>query len=137
MRIEVAGNVGIGTTAPGSKLHVSRGAAGYAPNANSGLTVEHSGNVYANVISAAGETGVLFGSAANAAHGGIVYNSIPGLMFRTGGNLERMRIDANGNVGIGTNAPGVTRLRPAGSKRFRTAPRLCARSYTVASSRPV
>lgn len=107
MRIDVAGNVGIGTTAPTSKLHVSRGVAGYAPNANSGLTVEHSGNVYANVISAAGETGLLFGSASNAAHGGIVYNSIPGLMFRTGGNLERMRIDANGNVGIGTNAPSV------------------------------
>ncbi|MBK8228631.1 MAG: hypothetical protein IPK70_15830 [Flavobacteriales bacterium] len=107
MRIDVNGNVGIGTTAPSSKLHVSRGAAGYAPNANSGLTVEHSGNVYANVISATGETGVLFGSAANAAHGGIVYNSVWGLTLRTGGNLERMRIDANGNVGIGTNAPGV------------------------------
>lgn len=107
MRIDVAGNVGIGTTAPASKLHVSRGAAGYAPNVNSGLTVEHSGNVYANVISAAGETGVLFGAAANAAHGGIVYHNTPGMTFRTGGNLERMRIDAAGNVGIGTNAPGV------------------------------
>ncbi len=99
-------NVGIGNTAPASRLHVAVGSAGYAPNPTSALTVEANGNVYANVISGAGESGVLFGSAANAANGGVLYNSgfTPnGMQLRTGGNIPRLSISATGDVTIADN----------------------------------
>jgi hypothetical protein len=107
MRIVTGGNVGIGTTAPASKLHVAAGSAGYAPNAQSALAVEGTGNTYANVMSATGATGVLFGSSSNPQHGGVLYNAsgyVNALEFRTGGNVTRMSITDQGNVTIGTGA---------------------------------
>ncbi len=104
MRIDLAGNVGVGTNAPVSKVHVSAGSAGYAPNASAVITAENAGAAYLNVLSGTSETGLLFGSAGVAEHGGMVYQSSTGLTMRTGGNLDRMRIGANGNVSIGTTA---------------------------------
>ncbi|HRH36997.1 MAG TPA: hypothetical protein PK760_01550, partial [Flavobacteriales bacterium] len=85
---------------------VTRASAGYAPNANSALTVEHSGNVYMNVLSGSGESGVLFGSSANAANGGVLYNSgfTPnGMQLRAGGNIARMSISSSGDLTVADN----------------------------------
>lgn len=119
MRVAPGGNVGIGTAAPASLLHVSRGAAGFAPNASSALTVEHSGNAYASILTASGETGLLFGGAGAAEHGGIVYQNAGGMSLRTGGNVERIRVAASGNVGIGTATP-TTKLEVNGFTKLGT-----------------
>ena len=44
----MAQNVGIGTTTPLTKLHVSNGASGATPFAISPLTVESNGNTFIN-----------------------------------------------------------------------------------------
>jgi len=108
-----AQNTGIGTNTPLAKLHIFGGASGnttpYSP-----LVVESNSNTYINLLSPEGnETSILFGKTSNAASGGIVYNSVNtfnGLQFRTNGNITRMIIRHNGDVGIGVgeNVPGAT-----------------------------
>jgi hypothetical protein len=106
----VAQNVGIGTNTPQSRLHIIDGSSGYSGSYFSGLTLEGSGNRYANlIVPSSFESGILFGRPLDAAHGGIIYNNsstAAGLQFRTNGNNTRMVIDQNGNVGIGTTSPG-------------------------------
>jgi hypothetical protein len=102
----IAQNVGIGTTAPQSKLHVVDGPFGYSGGYSPGFILEGNGNRYMNLITpSANESGLLFGNPSDGAYsGGIIYNntSTPfGLQFRTNGNQNRMIIDANGNIGIG------------------------------------
>ncbi|HSK14170.1 MAG TPA: hypothetical protein VK907_13210, partial [Phnomibacter sp.] len=108
-------NVGIGLTNPTRRFHIRNSASGSGviSNTNSSVVVERGGaNNYLSMLAASGfETGFLFGiaGAPNASvTGGIMYNSggTPhGLQFRTNGNNTRMSIDANGNVGIGTQGP--------------------------------
>jgi DNA-binding transcriptional ArsR family regulator len=78
------GEVGIGTTSPAQELHV------YRSSGNVELRTQ-SGSYYADFGSGSGGHYV-FG-----------YGAIP-LYFGTNGQ-ERMRIDSNGNVGIGTTSP--------------------------------
>ncbi|WP_284652741.1 hypothetical protein [Flavobacterium terrisoli] len=108
MRIKGTGNVGIGTSAPSSRLHVQNGSSGIAANGSSLLTVEGSGtNVYTNLLSTQ-ETGVLFGASGASANGGVIYNSTAypnSMMFRTGGNTNRMVIGSTGNVALGNFTP--------------------------------
>ena len=108
-----AQNTGIGTTTPLAKLHIFGGASGnttpYSP-----LVVESNSNTYINLLSPeSNETSILFGKTSNAASGGIIYNSVNtfnGLQFRTNGNITRMIIRHNGDVGIGVGeaVPGAT-----------------------------
>jgi hypothetical protein len=100
MRIDSAGNVGIGTSSPNGKLDISSGDVWLSDNTVS-----------------AGEQNIYFanGSIRRAFIKGIYGSSEDGsptaLAFGTNAagtdGSERMRIDSAGNVGIGTSSPGV------------------------------
>ena len=94
MRIDSSGNVGIGTSAPGYKLDVNAATTGV------GFRVYNSGN-YATIGGTGSGTISFVGYEATVAYG----NIFAGSTIFTTGNTERMRIDASGNVGIGTSSP--------------------------------
>jgi hypothetical protein len=101
MRITSAGNVGIGTTSPVTRFHVSQSNAGdYASVA-----------LLSNSADAAADRTGIYGSpapgTANPYRGGITFwpGSSGAVSIHTGNNTtpgagERMRIDGNGNVGV-------------------------------------
>jgi hypothetical protein len=105
MRINSAGNVGIGTNAPARRLHVSNGISGGTSLSTVDLLVEDDSSCYINLMSPdASEHGIAFGSPANNVHGGIYYTNSTGMNLRTGGNQTAMVINALGNVAIGIPA---------------------------------
>jgi trimeric autotransporter adhesin len=132
MRVDSAGNVGIGTTAPGATLDVH----GYtrATQMSAGISVPLT--VYNNhpatavdrgvAIELLGPSGASYGLIAAAdATGGNVDSY---LSFSTRGSsivTEKVRINSAGNVGIGTTAP-ATRLEVAGTLRVADGGEACA-----------
>jgi trimeric autotransporter adhesin len=108
--VRASGGVGIGTTAPEALFHVAQGSAGtVTANPGSIAVFEKSSSGYLSLLApAASEIGVLFGNPDSNVDSGIIFNNslVPhGLEFRTGTNLNRMVILANGNVGIGNTDP--------------------------------
>jgi len=96
MRINSSGNVGIGTASPGQKLEVA-GNVLLSNNQYFGIK-DTTGNAVGFPIFT-GSNDAIFGYLAGGSTGISTYQ------FRTGNNVERMRITSDGNVGIGTASP--------------------------------
>jgi hypothetical protein len=115
-----AQNVGINTETPQARLHIFKASSGYVgvyPHQD--LMIESNDNTWINLLAPNNkEMGLLFGKPSNIASGGIVYDINNNMHFRTNGNVNRMFLGSNGNVGIGTVTPNAPLSFPAvlGSK---------------------
>ncbi len=101
-------NVGIGTTTPGSELHVKSGTSGYNfGTSNDGIIIEDSADPQLTISGSSGNTGhIYFGDNGSNASGQLEYDhSADAMTFSTNAGNERMRINSSGNVGIGTASP--------------------------------
>ena len=111
LRLTADNNVGIGTDAPATNLHVKTTAGNHGIEIESDsaavLTFDHAGNDEARILIKEADT----------TEGSIIYTSTGStdtMQFKVGSNGERMRITGGGNVGIGTASPN-TRLTLNGS----------------------
>jgi hypothetical protein len=118
MRIDASGNLGIGQSAPTAKLHVQNSTNGimnepsgtwaakiYQANdatANNGLVV---GNRWAAETSTVFEVGSLYGNGSGVWTPFYKITGIGTSIWSQGSNVERMRLDSSGNLGIGTSSP--------------------------------
>jgi hypothetical protein len=100
-RITIGGNVGIGTSSPGTRLHSK---SSLAENTRlEGTTARGGGNVYASFYDPTGRKGY-FGYSGTDDSFNLVNEMNAYMSFGTNGN-ERMRLDSSGNLGIGTSSP--------------------------------
>jgi hypothetical protein len=106
MRIDSAGNVGIGTTSPQAKLHVQSG--NMSSDFYGTAAVETTGNTDLNLIAGASSIASLNFGDTDGNVGKIEYNHANDSMRFYTNAAERMRIQSDGKVGIGTTNP----LRP-------------------------
>ena len=92
--VDSSGKVGIGTSSPSQKFHVED-------------TTASNTSTYIQVVSGnAGNAGIIFGDSDADTRGGLLYNNADdALRFFKSGFTEAMRIDSNGNVGIGRSSP--------------------------------
>jgi hypothetical protein len=118
MRIDSSGNVGIGTTTPGTLLQVNGDiTAALGGNvADAGGALQFRNGSLSTYSPMSQVKGVLTNSAGTELQGGISFSTRP---LGAAGQVmtERMRITDTGNVGIGTSSPSA-RLNVVGTNEF-------------------
>jgi hypothetical protein len=124
MRIQSDGDIGIGTSSPSARLHVNGGE----------LTVTDTNNSILNLTSStSGNSTINMGDTADADEGKIQYTGMTNKMgFHTSAN-ERMTIDSDGDVGIGTTTPSE-KLHVAGNGYFQNTSGYSAVKIVAASN---
>jgi hypothetical protein len=121
LTVTTSGNVGIGTTSPGAKLHLKLNTSGATPISQQQLILENNTATGIAILTPSTTSGYLFfGDNNDAQTGYIAYDHASDEMkFKVAGS-ERMVINSSGNVGIGTTSPG-TKLHivvPGGSSQL-------------------
>ncbi|MDP2104092.1 MAG: hypothetical protein Q8K26_04180, partial [Candidatus Gracilibacteria bacterium] len=114
------GNVGIGTATPGAKLHIFTAGSGISPSTSGDeLVIENNGDAGLSILGgSANSSYMLFGDGGSSSAGIIqYYHTDPSLRLRaveagsyltlSTANIERVRVDTGGNVGIGTASPNA------------------------------
>jgi hypothetical protein len=107
MSLDNTGYLGINTSAPTSRLHVSNGSSGNTTTASSRVaTFEDNASSYIQLLNpSANESGILAGNTATLIKSGIVFTADSAVNLRSGGNNTRLRIDNDGAIIF--NAPST------------------------------
>ena len=103
----LGGNVGIGTTTPQAKLHVSNGTLRtWSPTSGTSAIFESTvGNRNFVTLTAANEAELWFGNASTQTLGRVRYEMSTNNMEFWTNATQKMVIEGGGNVGIGTTSP--------------------------------
>lgn len=108
MRIDSSGNVGIGTSSPSQKLHVSSGSVktsnGYFFGSTESYLYENANDAVSLRIGSNGPYIEFTDVGSNVAELG----NASGELALTAAGAEKVRIKGNGNVGIGTTSPSTS-----------------------------
>lgn len=120
MRLTSTGRLGIGTNAPGSLLHV-----------NGTVTVNNSivGDVSHAYVILSNAAGAKLNWGTGTTQSAVVCGGP--VTFQTN-NLERMRVNTNGNVGIGTSGP-LAKFHVIGSVRLESLTNDNTKTYVISS----
>jgi hypothetical protein len=101
--VATGGNVGIGTTSPSQKLHIMSGSVlAEGGGTNNGIIIGAAGNNVGGAIKAKGVSNeMMYFDSTNT-----VLNGESNIYFRIA-NGDKVTINSNGNVGIGTTSPAA------------------------------